>query len=247
MPRVGRKNFNTSFFHVIVQGINKEYIFNSEKLMKKYQTLMFSTLQKYEVKLPAYCIMNNHAHMLIYAEKTEDMSRYMQSINTAFSKYYNKQENRVGVVFRNRYESEPIISRRYLFNCLAYIHNNPVKAKMVKHPSQYQYSSYNSYIEGTIDDDILELIFETKTDYLETFRFIHENNEEPYFKDYIKDVDYISKINELSNVNIGEIIMNEKILEEVIKDLIINYKMPINKICEIFKLTRYRIAKILKK
>jgi len=247
MSRTGRTHLNTSLFYLMVQGINKEYIFKNDELKKKYKILMFSALEKYDIKLISYCIMSNHAHLLIFTEKIEEMSNYMKSINTSFSRYYNQVNNRVGVVFRNRYESEPIKNIQHLYSCISYIHKNPVKAKMVNHPSQYEYSTYNSYIRGTIEDEVLELIFGTKNNYLETFQKIHNNNDDEIFKDYIEDVDYNEKIIELLNTDIGKIIMNEELLENVIKDLIITNKIPIKKVCEVFKLTRYKISKILNK
>lgn len=128
MPRIGRKKLQTTFFHIIVQGINKEYIFYNEEYIKEYKKLLLDNLNKYNVKIIAYCIMNNHTHILLYTENIEEMSKYMKSINTSYAKYYNRNENRVGIVFRNRYESEPIYEKRYLLNCIGYIHNNPVKA-----------------------------------------------------------------------------------------------------------------------
>lgn len=246
MPRVSRKNLNTSLFHVMVQGINKEYIFKTEQLKKKYQTLIFSALENYDIKLMSHCIMSNHAHLIIFAEKVEEMSNYMKSINISFSRYYNQINDRVGVVFRSRYESEPIKNIQHLYSCLAYVHNNPVKANIVNHPSEYEYSSYNSYIDGTIDDKVLELIFGTKTNYLETFKKIHNNTDEQIFKDCMEEIDYDKKINELLDENIGEIFMNEELLEKVIKKLV-NNKIPIKKLCEVFKLSRYKISKILMK
>lgn len=246
MPRIPRKHLSCNVFHVMVQGINKEYIFDTQQLMKKYEKLMREASEKYDIKIVSYCIMNNHAHMLLFTDDIEEMSNFMKSINISFSKYYNNVKNRVGVVFRNRYESEPILNRQYLFNCIAYIHNNPVKAKIVAKPSQYKYSSYNRFINGTVEDDVLEFVFGTKVNYLDTFIKMHKNDEKCDFMDFIEDVDYDSKIKELLNINIGEIIMDEELLAKTLKSLIVENKVPINKVCELFKLTRYKINKILK-
>ena len=48
-------------------------------------------------------------------------------------------------------------------------------------------------------------------------------------------------------MNIGEIIMNKNELNETVKDLIENEKVPINKVCEIFKMSRYKIKKNIRK
>ena len=63
MPRVARSKLQTSFFHVMVQGINKEYIFNTEVYMKKYERLMKTYLKNFNIKLVAYCITVSYTHL----------------------------------------------------------------------------------------------------------------------------------------------------------------------------------------
>ena len=101
------------------------------------------------VQLLAYCIMDNHAHLLLYAEKIEDMSKFMHFVNSSYSNYYNKVNNRVGYVFRDRYKSEPIYKEQYLLNCINYIHMNPVQAGIIKEAEKYKYSSCEQYMNNT--------------------------------------------------------------------------------------------------
>ena len=108
MPRIARKDYNTSFFHIMVQGIRKEYIFNTDEDKEKYINIMAKYLDKYSIKIIAYCIMNNHAHILVYYENVKEISEYMRSVNTMYAIYYSKRYKREGYVFRNRYRAEPI-------------------------------------------------------------------------------------------------------------------------------------------
>ena len=142
MPRISRKNFETSFFHVLTQGVNREYIFSKKEYIEKYLYLINKYKEEFNILILAYCIMSNHSHLLIYTNKIENMSKFMHKINGIFSQFYNKSENRVGVVFRNRYVSEPIYDKKYLANCINYIHMNPVKAGLVYNCEEYKYSSF---------------------------------------------------------------------------------------------------------
>lgn len=142
MPRKPRKYIETSFNHIMTQGINKSYIFNEEQDIKYYISAMYSSKDKYNINIIAYCIMNNHAHILIETSSIENLSKYMQSLNTKYAMYYNKKYNRVGYVFRDRYRSEAILSKEQLNNCIQYIYNNPVKAKICRTPEEYPYSNY---------------------------------------------------------------------------------------------------------
>lgn len=149
MSRSARKYKYASFFHVIVQGIGKEDIFKKKRYINEYLKLIRKYTKELNLDIIAYCVMTNHAHLLIRANKVENLSKLMQKVNSLYAKYYNYMENgRVGYVFRDRFVSEPIDSKTYLINCIKYIHMNPVKAQMVKRCGDYEFSSYNSYVHN---------------------------------------------------------------------------------------------------
>lgn len=251
MPRIARKDYKANYFHIIVQGINKEWIFKKEKYLKKYRELLLDNKEKYAIKLVAYCIMNNHAHLLIYCDKVEELSQYMKSINTSYANYYNAIEERVGHVFRNRYEAEEIDSERYLLNCIAYIHNNPVKAGIVKNVSNYKYSTYNNYINktGIVTNEILKLVFGTSNNYLEQYKIIHKKDYS--FKDMIEAKKSVAEIireyEQIRNTKIEKIKENEKYVIELAKRLMEEAGLSMNKISKILELSRYKLMKILNK
>ena len=153
MARKARKYKNASFFHIIVQGIDKESIFRYKRYKNEYKRLMDRELEKSNNIIESYCIMDNHAHFILKVDKIEEISALMQKINSAYAIYYNYMENgRVGYVFRDRFLSEPITNRTYLINCIKYIHNNPVKARMVEHCEEYEFSSYKDFLK-TLNND----------------------------------------------------------------------------------------------
>ena len=65
-----------------------------------------------------------------------------------YAKLFNKVNNRVGYVYRDRYRCENIFTERHLINCVKYIHDNPVKSGLCKHPKEYKYSSYCDYLNN---------------------------------------------------------------------------------------------------
>lgn len=75
MPRIARKDLNTPFLHVMVQGVNKEYIFNKSEYIERYLKIIKKNNEKYKVTILAYCIMNNHAHFLMHAENIEKLGK----------------------------------------------------------------------------------------------------------------------------------------------------------------------------
>ena len=142
MPRSPRNYLNTSFFHVMSQGINKEFIFNNAVDIKFYIKNMYEIKDKYHIEIIAYCIMNNHTHLLIKTNIIKNLSQYMHCLNTKYGLYYNKKYNRVGYVFRDRYKAEGIYSEKQLYHCIKYIFNNPVKAGICNKAEEYEFSNY---------------------------------------------------------------------------------------------------------
>lgn len=177
MPRISRSSLNSNFFHVTVQGINKEHIFFSNFYKEFYINKMLSNLNRFDITLISYCIMNNHAHLLLYSKEISNLSKYMKSLNTSYSIFYNRSENRVGYVFRNRFSSQPITNYFYLFNCIRYIHDNPIKAGIVDHACDYKFSSYNDYLNfsGIMNDTILNLSALDKSDYKDILMSSYDN------------------------------------------------------------------------
>ncbi len=161
MPRFPRNFLKTSFFHVITQGLNKSYIFEEVQDIKYYINTMYKLTKDHKIKIIAYCIMNNHAHILIEATILEELSKYMQCLNTRYGIYYNKRHNRIGYVFRDRYKAEGIYSEKHLYNCINYIYNNPVKAGICQKAKDYPYSNYkdvnidlsDEYVFIDVDND----------------------------------------------------------------------------------------------
>ena len=153
MPRNSRESITSQYIHVIVQGIKKEYIFQKEQYKKYYLKLLWKNLKDYkETKILAFCIMDNHAHFLVHTEQIKQLSQIMSKINTTYGIFFNKSEDRVGYVFRNRYYTHEILDQKHLLNTFVYIHRNPVKANIVKKENEYKYSSYINYEKNIVDN-----------------------------------------------------------------------------------------------
>ena len=246
MPRIARKKLESTFFHIIVQGINREYIFKTEVLMKRYLQLLYENSQCNAFKIIAYCIMNNHAHILINTENIEEMSKIMHKINTSFAKFYNKINSRVGYVFRDRFLSQTILNETQLFACIAYIHNNPIKANLVEYPYQYKYSSYNNYINknGIVDDVVLSITFGNGKEYMEQFREIHKIFENEEFKDVIDNYETYEEV--LKRYEKIDIEKDNNILKRFIIETKEKTGLSYYEISKRLNINKYKIYSILK-
>lgn len=185
MSRISRESYNANYFHVMVQGIKKEKIFYDDSYKKYYIDKMLSKSKDFNIPILSYCLMTNHSHMIVYCNEISILSKYMKSLNITYSHHYNKLENRVGYVFRNRFSSLPIFNQKYLITCIKYIHNNPVKAGIVTNHSDYNYSSYNDYVNftGIMNDTNLKFINFDKNTYSDVLlKYDNYTNDEKYYQ-----------------------------------------------------------------
>lgn len=166
IPRIARKYLETSFFHVMVQGINKEYIFKDERYINRYIQLMKRNLEGKDLEIIAFCIMNNHAHLLMKVENIKELSEYMRKVNSTYAKYYNYMEKeRVGYVFRDRYKSEPIMEKGQIFT--------KEELEFICNSNTYCYEQFldiNINIEEKINNAISEFIKKENKKVFEIFQ-----------------------------------------------------------------------------
>ena len=85
MSRIVKGLIGNIITHNMVQGLNRENIFIKDKYKEKYFELMQKFYNQCDIKIIAYCIMDNHAHLLIYTEKVAQLSTFMQNINSKYA------------------------------------------------------------------------------------------------------------------------------------------------------------------
>ena len=193
MARKLRNLQSDMVYHVVCKGNNGEYVFGKDedkwmfiKILKKYRL-------KYDFELYAYCIMDNHVHLLIKMGETM-LSRVMQGISQSFTQKFNRKYERSGHVFGGRYFSSECVTTQSAMAALAYIHLNPFKAGKTK-GLDYAWSSHFAYSNGPVKvwfdnlgllkrfKDKLQLAKEIYLEHLEQFK-----NDPVFFEYNEKDI-----------------------------------------------------------
>ena len=155
MPRKPRLHYHGAMYHVISRGNNRQNIFLNEKDYKAFLERLKAIREKKSFGLYAYCLMPNHIHLLIEVKK-DPLSLIMQRLLTGYTAYYNGTNKKRGHLFQGRYKAILCQKNNYLMELVRYIHLNPLRAKMVKKPGDYQWSGHNSYLNKTSDGLIEE-------------------------------------------------------------------------------------------
>jgi len=91
--------------------------------------------------------MTNHVHLLIQPErKGPDLSRLMRVLAARQTRYTDQLERRSGTLWEERFKCSIVDSDGYLLACCRYVELNPVRARMVRQPEEYPWSSYRQRI-----------------------------------------------------------------------------------------------------
>lgn len=152
MPRNGRRASSTGCYHVIIRGNNKQTLFPHQSDFEQFILILKTYLQREPVGIHHYCLMHNHVHLLINSERLDALGRYMHSVQRSYHHHYRKTYTFFGHLTQGRYRSFPIDDEGYLLECGRYIEKNPVRAKMVRAPELWAYSSYRVYAQGLNED-----------------------------------------------------------------------------------------------
>lgn len=144
MPRGARSISESGYYHVMVRGVGKQLLFLDDSDRLKYLKTLSAKTQDNNVRLIAWCLMDNHVHLLPQG-RLPDIANTMKALGISYTAYFNKKTDRVGPLFQGRYKSVPIESDGYLLDAVRYIHDNPVKSGLGSREA-YEWSSYKEYL-----------------------------------------------------------------------------------------------------
>src|SRR5665647_1786261 len=103
MPRTAREKSPDAMYHVMSRSISELDLFRNAEDKKKYIRIVKRYKEKYKIRIYAYCLMDNHSHLMIDANGA-DISKVMQGINLSYARYYNKKYCRHGHLFQDRFK-----------------------------------------------------------------------------------------------------------------------------------------------
>lgn len=167
MARKPRKWYSGACYHIMGRGNRKAAIFKSDEDNIVFLMQLKQVMEKYPFDLNAYCLMTNHFHLEL-TTKNEPIWKIMKSVMQNYAMWFNGKYGYEGHVFDSRYTSCLIEDEVYFLEVSRYIHLNPVKARMVINPLDYEHSSYGAYMTDDKKDGTVDLI--EKKRILEAFR-----------------------------------------------------------------------------
>jgi len=154
MARKLRIEFPGAIYHVTLRGNARNRIFLEPRNYERFLWRLSESADTYNVRVYLFCLMVNHAHIVLETPEG-NLSRFMQSLETGYTVYFNLRHGRTGHLTQGRYGARLVEGDHYLLSLSRYVHLNPAFVKSVEklclrdrmeHVRRYPWSSYRSYI-----------------------------------------------------------------------------------------------------
>jgi putative transposase len=172
-----------AYYHVFNRGVEKRIIFQDDQdrrtfldIMVYYLTPINTPLTEAlrrtglsktglffgEITLIAYGLMPNHFHLILHQKSKDSVTKMMRRVGTAYSMYFNRRYNRVGSLFQGRFKAKHLDSDNYFTYTSKYIHRNPLSLIPKNKLPEYQWSSYQKYLNPLISNSLVQQITNTQ-------------------------------------------------------------------------------------
>ena len=137
--------------HVTQRGNNRTDVFLDDEGRQRYLRLLVRYAAEFKLDIWAYCLMTNHVHLLAVPKQNYSLAQGIGRTNLTYTQYANTRYHRTGRLWQNRFFSCPVEAESYLWAVARYIETNPVRAKLVTIPWEYQWSSARHHVDGMPD------------------------------------------------------------------------------------------------
>jgi len=143
MARPLRIEYDGALYHVTSRGNERKPIFKDDTDRELFLDVLSHVTDRFNWLCHAYCLMDNHYHLVI---ETPDgnLSKGMRQLNGVYTQAFNRRYNRVGHLFQGRFKGILVQKDSHFLEVCRYVVLNPVRAKAVKHPREWAWSSYRA-------------------------------------------------------------------------------------------------------
>jgi len=208
MARKPRYHNSGALYHVMLRGNGGQKIFFSDEDRCRMSLLIQHGVERYGHRIHAFCFMSNHIHLLVQVNHVS-ISKIVHNLAFRYCQYINKRYSRVGHLFQGRFKAILLDENGYFLRLVRYIHMNPIRAKLVNEPTEYQWSSHRAYLG---QENITWLTFEYA---LAKFDNIIGSARRLY-DDYVLKKESTEELDELrSNFRDGQVLGNDNFLENI--------------------------------
>lgn len=150
MPRSARRIFPGIPHHVLQRGNRRQPLFFEDADRRAYLRLVTAACAKHCTSCLAWCLMDNHVHLILVPASEDGLRAPLASAHTAYSQRINRMRGESGHLFQGRFASYAM-DDAHLMVAARYVENNPVAAGLVQRAEAWPWSSARAHIAGRAD------------------------------------------------------------------------------------------------
>ncbi len=180
------------FFHIYNRGVDKRktFLHASDYLRFMQNLFIYNSTDPYPhnawtiadrlvrkpsqtlVTIHAFCLMQNHYHLILSPTVEDGIPRFMQKVNMGYSKYFNDRYERSGALWQGKYQAVAITDDAQFLYIPYYVHLNALDRSLpkwrkgqIKDSSKalatlntYRWSSHHAFIEKNQVNGVVKLL-----------------------------------------------------------------------------------------
>jgi putative transposase len=150
MARIARLVVPGIPHHVTQRGNRRQVVFFGDGDYALYLDLLAVRLRKAAVEMWAYCLMPNHVHLILCPSAPQGLGQALGETHRRYSGYINARLRVTGHLFQSRFGSVAM-DEEHLMAAARYVSLNPVRARLVKAPGDWRWSSVRAHLKGEDD------------------------------------------------------------------------------------------------
>jgi REP element-mobilizing transposase RayT len=147
MPRKARLHVPGALYHVTLRGNHRQDIFFCDEHRRWMEAIVADSVRRYGCRVLAFCWMTNHVHLLVQVGAAP-LGRFMLRVASLYARRVQRHLSTRGHLFERRYHAILVDADAYLLSLIRYVHQNPVRARMVASAGDYPWSSHHAYLGG---------------------------------------------------------------------------------------------------
>jgi putative transposase len=149
MPRPPRADEAGGLYHALNRGNARTDIFRKDADFEAFERILSEGLERYDVQLLAYQLLNNHWHFVLRPNLDGEMSRFMRWVTATHTMRYHAHYHSSGEghVYQGRFKSFPVQDDEHFLTVCRYVERNALRAKLVKRAEDWRWGSLWRWVQ----------------------------------------------------------------------------------------------------
>lgn len=144
-------------YHVLNRANARMTIFEKKGDYEAFERVLQEAVDRYDMRLLAYCLMPNHWHLVVWPKEDDDLSRFTGWLTLTHTQRWHahRQTTGAGHLYQGRFKSFPVQDDPHFYTVIRYVERNPLRANLVKRAEDWRWGSLYRWLRGTRQEKAL--------------------------------------------------------------------------------------------